>query len=188
MSSVPKTNQFWQATQCVLIGLMLSILGIAGCAEQPKTLIPPIEIPFSLDKGSETAELEVKIPEKHTYTFGLEFMLNKNEPKDAYRLLDLLGHSSSKNPKTGKYDDLGVPLKIRLQVQSLDKNTSFLNFDNTESEIAVYAGGFGSYRKKISYLLLEPGVYKVKVENKQATSVFSDRKINFHVYRAYLGK
>jgi hypothetical protein len=154
----------WQIDQCrwhlrpawmVLLGM----LGAAGCSETPKVPAPPIEVPFSLDKGGETADLAFKITEKYVYTFGLGFMVNKHEPNGVGRVLTLM--EDWIDVSTGKHYSLGVPLTIRLQLKLLTKDMSSLVFDKTESKIALSSWSSNKYNKEIAALQLEPGEYTV---------------------------
>ncbi len=171
--------------QFLVLGL-LCLLGAASCADEARNLTPPIEIPFSLDKGGEHLEFEMNIKEKQTYAFGLTFKVKKDEPGDMSRLMRLVGDQGQY--PDGRYVDLGVPLKVKLQVSSDKKNINPFEFNKVETEIAVYSWGADNRNKKITNLLLEPGIYKVQVENMLAAPDFAGRSINFHIYRAYLGK
>jgi len=178
--------KFLHLSKFIWIGL-LSVVGMTACAEQSTILKPPLEIPFSLDKGDEVAEFEIHIIEKQTYTFGLGFYFNINDPNDSWRVLKLTG-TSSKDSHTGEYVDLGVPLKLRLQIKSKDENISYFDFDKMESKIGNYAAGGKSFDKKIANILLEPGSYKVRLINLIAAPAMQGTLIKIHIRRAYLGK
>lgn len=154
--------------------------------EKSKISKPPLALAFSLDKGAEVIEIEIRIVEKQIYTFGLGFMYDTNVAHDSDRVLALI--NDTRNPVTHKYTNLGVPLTVRLRVQSLDADIPTVVFEKVESEIERYAGGFGSYEKKIANINLEPGHYKVRIENILAAPALQGTSTNFHIRRAYLGK
>jgi hypothetical protein len=173
-------------TKIVWIGT-LTFFTMIACAEQTKILKPPLEILFSLDKGDEVAEFEIRIVEKQTYTFGLRFYFNSKDPNDSWRVLRLVG-TSTKNLHTGEYVDLGEPLKLQLQIKSIGENASSFDFDKSESKIGNYAADGNSFDKKIANLLLEPGSYKVRLTNLMAVPAMQGTPITIHIRRAYLGK
>lgn len=181
-----KLKNFWLVTSSLLLVLIASLGGVAygNGAKLPK---PPFDIPFSLDKGGEIVEVEICIVERQIYTFGLAFKINRDDPGDAKRLIKLMGDAEPRPTFKGKYD-LGAPLKIRLQIQSISNGASSVVFDKVVSEIFLYAGGAGDYKKKIINIPLDSGSYKVRVENMLPSPVMAGRPINFHIYRAYLGK
>ncbi len=169
-----------------MLALPLAVWGMVACAGEASPPQPPFEAPFSLDKGNEVVEVDIRVVEPRPYTFGFKFFVNRGDPADARRVLKLVG--DSKRDRQAKYVDLGEPLTVRLQVRSQNKTSGAFEFDKTESEVAVYAGGFGSYSKRIADISLAPGVYRVRVENLRAAPAFAGTPINFHIYPSYLGK
>ncbi|WP_141213228.1 DUF5625 family protein [Janthinobacterium sp. PC23-8] len=170
---------FWMGT--------LFFFSMIACAEQTRILKPPFEMPFSLDKGDEVAEFEIRIVEKQTYTFGLGFHFNRKDPNDSWRVLRLVG-TSTKNSHTGEYVDLGEPLKLRLQIKSIGEDGLSFDFDKNESKIGNYAADGKSFDKKITNILLAPGTYKVRLTNLMAAPAMQGTPITIHLRRAYLGK
>lgn len=162
-----------------------TLLGITACAKQPKIPKPPIEIPFSLDKGAESVEVEFRITEKQTFTFGLGFYFNNKD--EGSRVLKLVG-TAGRNKKTGEYVDLGIPLKMKLKIQSIGKSDLPFNFEKTETRIPQYSSAANRFNKKIADIRLEPGLYKVNLENLLQAPSMQGIPIKFHIRRAYLGK
>jgi hypothetical protein len=166
---------------CVL-GLSPWLLACATAGSGPIKL--PVEVPFALDKGGEIVDIEVLIPERQTYTFGLGFVVNQKDPNDAQRVFKLAG-DGVKNNFTGTYDNPGVALKVRLEIELLKTERDPYRFDREVSEIPLYAG---SYKKKIADVRLDAGIYKVRLTNLLAVPAMLGTPINFHIRRGYFGK
>lgn len=167
---------------CILVSFC-----ITACAFEKPVPKPPINLPFALEQGNEIVEVIFSVSENHKYTFGLTFKAHStNDAADMKKLAMLMGDPEVRNYK-GKYD-MGAPLLLRLQVESMDKQKSDLAFDQTTEKIFLYAGGFGDYKKKIADIHLKPGTYKAKVENIKASPLFNGREVYFHVHKNYLGK
>jgi hypothetical protein len=190
---MPLLSQSRQFIKYLLLVMLFSLciaafyFGAAPNLKRLKIPKPPLEVPFSLDRGGECLEFEIRIVKKYTYTFGLGFIVNRNNPSDWSRVLKITG-SAARSIYTGKYVNLGEPLNLRLQVNSIDKNTTPFVFDKTESQILKYATGGAYIKKMIVNLLLEPGLYKVRLDNLLAAPAIKGTPINFHIRQAYLGK
>jgi hypothetical protein len=178
-----KLRKFFRPIQLIGLGL-LGILGMTGCASTPK----PLDTPFTLHQGTEVAEFEVRIPERYTYVFGFSFFYKdpKQYPADSWRILKLVGTGTQ--DKDNKYVNLGEPLKVRLQIYSVGKKTPPFAFDEIKTEIVNYAVGSGYFSKRIANVLLEPGVYKVRLENLLTAPAMQGTPIHFHIGKAYFGK
>jgi hypothetical protein len=172
------------AWQCIL-GLSPWLLACATAGSGPIKL--PVEVPFAMDKGGEVVEVEVLIPERQTYTFGLGFVVNPKDPNDAQRVFKLAG-DGVKNNFTGTYDNPGVALKVRLEIESLTEESSPFAFHEEVSEIPRYAWGSDTYEKRIANVHLEGGIYRVRVMNLLAAPATQGTPINFHIRRGYFGK
>lgn len=175
-------------------------LGLSACANTPDMPTPPLMRVFPLEAAGNTLETELRIEEKQTYTFGLSFLGLKSDPNDRRRVDKLTG-DSGQNIITGAYSNLGVPLSIRLKIESVADTVVPFHFDKVISEVPVYAGwsevypdhdgnlkSYFSIEKKIANIRLEPGVYRVSVENRLAAPATHGTLIYFHIIRAYLGK
>lgn len=159
---------------------------LAACATADGPKKVPLEVPFALDNGGEVVELDVFIPERQTYTFGLGFMVNRKIPGDSTRVLELVGTAA--RDATGKYVELGVPLKVRLEIESVKVEGTSYRFDQEVSEIHKYAGSYDAFEKMIANVMLDAGTYHVKVTNLLAAPPVQGTPINFHIRRAYFGK
>jgi hypothetical protein len=173
-------------------------LGLSACANSPD--VPPLMRVFSLETAGNTLETKLHIEEKQTYTFGLSFLSLKSDKNDHRRVNKLTG-DGLKNYITGIYNDPGVPLSIRLKIESVADTVVPFHFDQVISEIPAHMGWGGCFpapdnkldtylcrNKKIANVMLEPGVYRVSVENRLAVPATHGTPIYFHIERAYLGK
>jgi hypothetical protein len=159
---------------------------LAACVAADGARKVPLEVPFALDKGGEIVELLVSIPERRSYTFGIGFMVDRKIPEDAERVLALIGTAA--RDATGKYVDLGVPLKIRLEIESVKTRGPPYHFEMETSEIVLYAGPYEQEQKRITAVGLDPGTYRVKVTNLLAAPPMRGTPINFHIRHYRFGK
>ena len=95
------------------------------------------------------------------------------------RVLKLIGTTARNS--TGKYIDLGVPLRVRLEIESLKVKGTPYRLDFETSEIALYAGPYTQYQKKIVAVPLDVGTYRITVTNLLEASQFQGTLINFHI-------
>lgn len=179
LSGIARQLRIWLCSM-----VLLPWLATCAIADGPKKV--PLEVTFTLDKGGEVVELEVLIPERQTYTFGIGFMVNRKIPGDSQRVLALVG-TAARNV-TGKYVELGVPLRLRLEIESMKTEGAPYHFDQEISEIPKYATSYEAFEKRIANVKLEAGTYHVKVTNLLAAFPVQGTPINFHIRRAYFGK
>jgi hypothetical protein len=169
-----------------LWGVAIAALWLTACSEESTVPKPPLVIPFALDKGGEVVEFEVRIVERQTYTFGLGFSANVRDRNDSERVLKLVGDPWK--DASGRYLNLGEPLRIRLKIDSAVQSGGEFAFDQSTAEIARYSMDSNGYNKQIANVLLDPGHYKVRIENLQPAPAVRGTPVNVHVRRAYLGK
>lgn len=159
---------------------------LAACAASDGARKIPLEVPFALDTGGETVELLVSIPERHSYTFGIGFMVNRKIPDDSTRVLALIGPVT--RDATGKYVEHAVPLRVRLEIESVKAEGVPYRFEQEVSELPLYAGPYEQYQNRIAAVALDPGRYRVKVTNLLAAPPLQGTPINFHIRHYRFGK
>lgn len=163
---------------------------LSACAGEMEIKSPPLMIPVNLSSTSEMIEVAINVSERYTYTFGFSFMFNRSVPNDSKRVLELIGDSSRK-ADTGRYVNTGVPMMVRLKVDSIETDNNGIHYDKTVSEIPKYAGpGYkhDGYDKRIDNILLEPGIYFVTLHNLRPGMEFLNTSVFFHIRKAYFGK
>ncbi|MDP1651354.1 MAG: DUF5625 family protein [Rhodocyclaceae bacterium] len=180
VTGIARSARLWVCLLCLSPWLL-------ACASDSGPKKIPVEVPFALDKGGEVVELEVLIPERQTYTFGIGFGVNRKIPGDSKRVLELTGDASW-NERTRTYGNLGIPLKVRLEIESVKPEEKPFRFDQEVSEIPLYAGTYEAFQKMIANVLLEAGTYRVRVTNQLAARPTQGTPINFHIRRAWFGK
>ena len=172
LAHIIKRLRFWLC----LFGLLP---GLVACVNAGSARKVPLEVPFFLDKVGKVVALEVLITEHQNYTFGIGFIVNRKVPGESERVLKLIGTTARNS--TGKYIDLGVPLRVRLEIESLKVKGTPYRLDFETSEIALYAGPYTQYQKKIVAVPLDVGTYRITVTNLLEASQFQGTLINFHI-------
>jgi hypothetical protein len=169
------------------------------------TPTPPITVPIDLSKAGSIVELKVRIKEKGTYYFTLEFLyanpkkfgwldmdkaekivgLNGYNPSDGKQLSycdyeyakRTLGNLIDKN-----YDCDGTVIPIMLSVYKLNKDQSKkLILDKTYMTKGMGIGSGPS--RDFEALRLDKGKYSIRVENIKAILEMKNRKADFRFGR-----
>jgi hypothetical protein len=173
---IGRSVRFWVCLLCFSPWLL-------ACASDSGLRKLPVEVPFALDKGGETVEVKIVIPEstyKFGYVFGLGFVVNRKDPNDSPRVLKLTG-DGTKNNYSGAYENPGVPLKVRLEIESLEKEGNPYKLDREVAEIPKFSAREMSIDKRIADIRLGPGVYWVRVTNLSAVPATQGTPITFFV-------
>lgn len=159
---------------------------LSGCANGSQPPTPPLSLPFEVQKAGYKVESELRIVERQTYTFELQYFFRENDQADRAKVWKLAG--GSLKDKTGTRVELGAPLRIKLKIiRKLEDNEQ----PQLEKNIAnphLYSWGGDSLNSKIANILLDPGIYKVSVENLSDAPEFQGIKVGLRIARAYLGK
>ena len=177
---------FFKSLFCVLLGATL-----AGC--QPSLPTPPVSVPFGLGKGGESVEFDFRVKDTYGYVVELEFLFKdlKEFEDDQTRkaLIDQLGARFSAD---GSIPFVRVPITLRIRVNSIDVEGPPVNFDYTTDQIGftVASKEFASkqVQMRINDQKLQPGIYRIRVENLHPVPQFADRKVRLAIHYAYQGK
>lgn len=159
---------------------------LTACANDAQSPKPPLILPFEVQKAGNKVELELRIVERQTYTFELQYFYKKNDQADRAKAWQLAGGSIK--DKTGKWIETGAPLRLKLKIiRSLEGNEQF-QFEENISNPRLSSWGSDSLNANLANVLLGPGIYKVSVENLSDAPKFQGMKIGLRIARAYLGK
>jgi hypothetical protein len=156
---------------------------LTSCTQDTQPPKPPIRIPFAVHKAGTKIETDVRIVERHLYSFTLSF-LYKDEA-DRVRVRKLTG--GNETDKTGKILEPGVPIPVKVTIFKQDAEGRHLLFSQEFSEQRLYSWG-GSLDKKIADTFLETGNYTISVESLQDIPELKDTVIIFEFVRTYQGK
>ncbi len=125
-----------------------------------------LEVPFSLVQKGPALSLQVQVEAKVPHQFGLMFLVSMDDAPAFEKVRTLMG-SPDRLPD-GRYASLGVPLSVRLQIESLDSGTAPFQVDQTINEIPLMGYTAKGFMKKFFTLELPPGRYKIQVHNLRA--------------------
>ena len=173
----------------LLTGGMALIGGLAlGCSSVGRTSaprVPPITLPFPLQKAGARIEIDVRIVEDRSYRFVLMFMFKT--PEERKRIFDLVGGPYNDTDIKGRLVRPGVTVPIHLTVRTIrsGKPDELLRDERylTEGREAYSANAFYRFFGSIG---LEPGQYRVTVETLQDVPELAGVETNFHFYSRYL--
>ncbi len=145
------------ATKQWLLVILALLPWLSGCAQTGQLPKPPISLPFEIQKAGSRVEMDIRIVSAIEYRFSLLYLYNQNDPLDIQRVRKLAGYANLDKP--------GVPVLLRLNIRLVDSTGKKLILEQDVSDIRVVAAGAGSYTKKIIYLNLAPGHYRVSIES-----------------------
>lgn len=140
-----------------------------------------LEVPFSVVQTGPALSLEVLVEANVPHQFGLMFLVSMDDAEAFEKVSDLMG-SPDRWPN-GKYESLGVPLAVRLKIDSLDPGAKPVKFDQTLNEIPLMAYAAKGFIKKFMTLDLPTGRYKIQLENLRAAPELAGIKSQFLLRR-----
>lgn len=123
---------------------------------------PPFKMPFSLEKKGNKIDQRIKIIEHRGYTFSLQFHYKENDETDRSRVEKLMG--GYEVDRTGKIIEPGIPMPVLLKISTVNLGNEKTVFEKEVDPPLVSWGG-DSFGKIIATVILEPGIYVMKVEN-----------------------
>jgi len=177
------TSAYWRRT----LGI-LAVLACTACKSGPPTV--PVEVPFGLGRGGESVEFDFRVKETYGYVVKLQiFFHNKEDLEERKRLNALMGGGFSAGKTLG---DVGVPITLRIRVKSIEVQGPPVDFDYTTDRIGfVFASekyALKEVQMRINDQKLQPGIYRIRVDNMHPVPEFADRKVNISVNHAEQGK
>ena len=186
LHSTTSKRLFFKILSSVLIGL-----GLVSC--KPSLPTPPVTVPFGLGKGGESVEFDFRVKETYGYVVELEFLFKDikefEDHQAAEALIEQLGARFSAD---GSIPFVRTPITLRIRVNSIDVEGPPVNFDHTTDQIGfTYASKeFASKRvqMRINDQKLQPGIYRIRVDNLYPVPQFADRKVRLAIHYANQGK
>lgn len=177
---------FIKILSCILLGATF-----VSC--QPSLPTPPVKVPFGLGKGGESVEFDFRVKDTYGYVVGLDFLfkdIKEFQDKQAREaLIDQLG---ARFAADGSIPFVRVPITLRIRVNSIDVEGPPVNFDHTTDQIGfTYASKeFASKQihMRINAQKLQPGTYRIRVDNLYSVPQFADRSVNLTIHYANQGK
>lgn len=160
--------------------------GLTACANDIQPLKPPISLPFAVQKAGSKAGAEVRIIERQTYAFELQYFHKENDQDDRANTWNLAG--GSLKDKSGKWVEPGAPLRIKLKIIRRLERGEQIQFEEDISNPRLTSWGGNSLDAKLANVLLDPGIYRVSVENLNDAPEFQGAKVSLRIARAYVGK
>ncbi len=165
---------------------VLSVLAWTACTSFPPTV--PIEMPFGLGKGGESVEFDFRVKEMYGYVVNLEIFFNGDAPGEWKKLRSQLGEGIHADGSIGQ---VGVPVTLRVRVQSIEIQGPPVDFDQTTDKIGFVVAdkNFATKRVlKINNQKLQPGTYHIRVDNLHPVPEFADRIVRISINHAEQGK
>jgi hypothetical protein len=127
-------------------------------AQQPPK--PPIVMPFAVQKAGSRVETEMCIVEQRSYIFSLRFNFKGDDETEYARVKKLVGDDIQ-----DKNGDPGIPTPLKLKISEIGSGGERVIVDKEVLELRLKSWGSGSLDKKIDYIKLLPGHYRVSVES-----------------------
>jgi hypothetical protein len=148
--------------------------------------VPPCSFPFDVSKRGNSLEEEFRVLAYRNFAFVLQF--DYSSGSDLWRVLKLVGDGATY--PDGRYAKPGISVSIRLKIYrtSSEKNPEPI-FERTVRTEGAYGHGFGrgedgNYRRMITSVGLQPGLYRVQVTSTEDAPEFvgtpSHLNIEYH--------
>jgi Domain of unknown function (DUF5625) len=159
------------ATIAKIVAMALSLL-LPACSS-PKIgksglPIPPIRLPFAVEKAGAKIDIEIEIVDYRGYTFALDFMFKEDDQADRARIKKLVGDSPPSYSPNGDYGDPGAPTPLRFSIHRIEANASQqVVFDKQYTHLRLMSWGGDSFDKNLAPPLmpLKPGNYRIHLES-----------------------
>ena len=166
----------------------LALLACAACKSSPPTV--PVEVPFGLGRGDESVEFDFQVKKTYGYVVMLKIFFHKKGDFEEWKRLDpLMGDRFS---ASGSLRNVGVPITLRIRVKSIDVEGPPVDFDHTTDRIGFIDASKEYATKQVQMRIndakLQPGTYRIRVDNLHPVPEFADRKVNLSVNHASQGK
>lgn len=144
------------------VAMLMILPWFTGCANGslPK---PPIKVPFEVQKAGSRVETEVRIVEEKEYRFVLMFMFTKGDIEGEKRVKKLAGGGGV--DYNGKSTEPGIPMLLRFKIDIIDSAEEKGLLDQEISELRLSEHASDHYSKRIVYLSLKPGHYRLSAES-----------------------
>ncbi len=146
---------------------------------------PYYELPFSVQYVGSRIEMELPITETRYYAFALGFKSKEGDYVERERMWKLAGDGGY--DKTGKYIDNGIPIFLKLKIVPINKQKQIV-LDKEISELRTISHNSTTITKEITRIELDPGRYRVIVENQKDIPEMNGADIRFLIMRARIGK
>jgi len=158
---------------------------LTACANGSQPPKPPIMLPFEVHKAGYKVESEFRIVERQTYAFELQYFPIENDQVDRDRVWKLAGGHFI--DEAGKWVEPGAPLRIKLKIIQIRDGSEQSLFEENIANPHLSSWSW-DLDAKLANVLLDPGIYKVSVENLMYAPEFQGMKVSLRIARAYLGK
>jgi len=167
----------WSLLVCVLL-LLSIVFGLQACTKDDGFPKPPLILPLYLEKAGNKIETNIRIVKNDAYYFRLRFSYKENDQVDRARVRNLTG--DHKTDKSGKALQPGIPNPVRLRVSALEAGQEHEIYVK-EVDPILTSWGADSFEKIIGFVRLEPGIYKVELENLRSSSEFNETPVTFTI-------
>ena len=156
------------ATIAKIVAMALSLL-LPACLS-PKIgksglPIPPIRLPFAVEKAGAKIDIEIEIVDYRGYTFTLDFMFKEDDQADWTRVKKLVGDRPHNDTNDG---EPGIPTPLRFSIRRIEANGGEqVVFDQQYTHLRLMSGGMWSFGKNLAPPLmpLKPGCYRIHLES-----------------------
>ncbi|TXN25660.1 DUF5625 family protein [Methylobacterium sp. WL19] len=178
--------------KCHPFRIYIVVLGALACANAPTNAaeFDSKEVPFQAGIKSSQAEFIFNVWKKASHSFYLNLYFNlgsRDDPdrnKDRDRVRKLAGHGGY-NITTKRRIDNGLAIPVRLKIVRLDDKNNGLILDEAYDD--PIGDGFTDkyYAKLILRYILEPGIYKARIEALKDLPSLQTVPVKFDVHVAH---
>jgi hypothetical protein len=177
MLDMKKKNRTLLILECMaVIFLIICSIAIYDCSETSDKPIPPFQLPFAIHQAGAIVSTKLWVKDSHTYPLFLDFMFNENDRVDKERVRKLVG-SGGYNKFTGKLVDPGIQIPLKITVNLIDSSGERLFLEKEVLTEGVISWGGNVFSRKVGYIELVPGLYRVTVQSLKGVPELMDTKV-----------
>jgi hypothetical protein len=167
----------------ILVALLCSIYAVYTLVG---TTTPPYEIEIDLSKKGNVYETTVKIKEKTTYYLLLGFVVKPSDNStELYQTYDFLGETGYKiDTKEEVSNGTIIPIKLTIY-KTNNKELKELIVDNIYQTKGYYAYSSSGIERRMASLVLDEGIYSIRLETLEDFSFLDGRDTYFRITRPY---
>ena len=147
--------------QWLLMLVVMPFLSACEASDEGSLPIPPISLPFDVQKAGRKVDAVMHVKNCHHYGFTLRFGFKENDQSDRARVKRLVG--GYETDASGMAIEPGILTPVRLKVSEITATGERLVFEKEGAPILT-SWGANNFGKRIGETLLQPGIYRISLE------------------------
>ena len=162
-----------------LLFALLALFALASCSDKPKLPKPPFETPINLSREGVVADFNLRVPQHRIYHFDIRFEYPQEDQAQRERVRKLVGEYG--RDKDNNLIEPGILTPVKLTIFKKQNQDELMIYQKVIKEPETYAGGSGSFSKRIGRCDLKRGKYRFVLESLAQPQEYASILTNFIV-------